>query len=285
VPTLFTRRAILQSSAALGVPAAVQAASGLGRFSFWVFGLLRPSRLIIEPAGSSRLHLRGPDGERIIEPGRTQLIDANSVPLSVTGPDDTPVHFFLEVPGLLRRLYCGGLHVDWRNGQLVPVISMQPELAVNSIVGAELPLLRSSANALTAQSVVVRSFLAGITAPRHANAFFCDTTHCQFLRSPAPPDGDIARAVDRTRGVVLTIAGTILPASYSAACGGVTEKGERDGFAYQSVRCAVCRERHLSRRGHGWGLCQEGAMGLASRGEHWRTILSEYFPSASLSQA
>lgn len=204
------------------------------------------------------------------------------MPVQVSGPYESATHFAMEADGVRRRAFYGILRVDWHNDELIPVVSMPADTAVNAIVGAELPLLRAPSDALLAQSVVARSFLLGTRAPRHAEAFFCDTTHCQFLRSPAPPGTAVARATDQTRGLVLSVDGVAFPAGYSAACGGSTEGGERDGHRYQTVACSICREQHLARRGHGWGLCQEGAMGLAKRGMNWREILAQYFPGAKL---
>jgi peptidoglycan hydrolase-like amidase len=221
----------------------------------------------------------------ILEPGRTLLVSHESVPLRCTGPDGAPVNFALEVPGVLRRSYFGTLAIEWQSGVLVAVLSMGRETAVNSITGAELPIARAGNHALMAQAVVARSFLTATLAPRHSEAFFCDTTHCQFLRSPAPPSSAVARAVAETKGVVLFSRDAVLTAYYSAACGGFTEGGLRDGHLYQRVSCETCRRFSLSRRGHGWGLCQEGAIDLSRRGYSWPDILTTYFPDASLSSA
>jgi stage II sporulation protein D len=35
-------------------------------------------------------------------------------------------------------------------------------------------------------------------------------------------------------------------------------------------------------RGHGAGLCQWGAAGLARAGQGWRAILARYYPGAEL---
>jgi peptidoglycan hydrolase-like amidase len=71
-----------------------------------------------------------------------------------------------------------------------------------------------------------------------------------------------------------------MPARFSAACGGQTEAGLESGQQYISVQCEVCRQKGTARRGHGWGLCQEGAMRLAQDGLTWRAILAKYYPNA-----
>jgi len=110
----------------------------------------------------------------------------------VTARDGSPVPFELAVPGKLRRVYRGRLTLTAHNGVLLAVVSMDRETAVASIVAAEMPA-SAPLEALKAQAVVARSFL--VAGGRHVGYDFCDTTHCQFLRSrplsvrrlPAPP--------------------------------------------------------------------------------------------------
>ena len=58
-----------------------------------------------------------------------------------------------------------------------------------------------------------------------------------------------------------------------------------DGYPYFSVDCAYCVRRHAAgdRNGHGVGLCQEGAAGMAGeRGASFADILQHYFPGTTL---
>lgn len=278
----LTRREALQAFGALALCHSVQGHSICNMFSFWVFGLLRPKQLRIWATGGSRLHYASNQETSILEPGRTLLVSRESAPLCCAGPEGAPVNFDLELPGVLRRFYYGVLSVEWQNGVLVPVVSMDKETAVSSIIGAELPAARAGSSALMAQAVVARSFLTATSAPRHREAFFCDTTHCQFLRSPVSSEGSVGLAVAGTKGITLSSRDATVMAYYSAACGGLTESGVRDGFFYQHVSCNTCRRLHLNRRGHGWGLCQEGAIDLARRGCPWSDILGIYFPGTAL---
>ena len=95
--------------------------------------------------------------------------------------------FRLTVPGKIHRVYRGRLTIDSaaRNGELLAVVSMDRETAVASIVAAEMAE-SSPMEALKAQAVATRSFLAA--GARHQDFDFCDTTHCQFLKSPPPLD-------------------------------------------------------------------------------------------------
>jgi stage II sporulation protein D len=280
------------------------------------------------------------------EPGRRQLIFRASGGQVVAGSrssgswtaaarDGAATNFWLTVPGKFRRSYSGRLTVHAENGELVAVVSMDRETAVASIVAAE---MNESARleALKAQAVATRSFLAA--GARHPNFDFCDTTHCQFLKSPPPATGRVWSAVQATRGLVLQYRGKALAALYSSRCGGRTrsmrdvgmEPGE--AYPYYAVRCSTCQRHPLTWKsrigsrqspqpgdegkrieqarqwgwsaipgsdftaaadqggwlleghsvGHGVGMCQFGAAGMAATGAGFREILALYYPNTVL---
>jgi stage II sporulation protein D len=101
--------------------------------------------------------------------------------------------------------------------------------------------------ALKAQAVATRSFFVAGKG-RHHSFDFCDTTHCQFLRSPPGPATAAFQAAAATRGLVLVYKDRVFAAMYSASCGGRThtlaELGLPDhGYPYFAVTCNYCR-RH-----------------------------------------
>ena len=334
----------------LSVLAAASAAKAQQEVRMGVLGLFHPRELVLEQedgqvlsvaaeAASSRLVLNG-------EPGRRQLIFRASGGQVVAGSrssgswtaaarDGAATNFWLTVPGKFRRSYSGRLTVHAENGELVAVVSMDRETAVASIVAAE---MNESARleALKAQAVATRSFLAA--GARHPNFDFCDTTHCQFLKSPPPATGRVWSAVQATRGLVLQYRGKALAALYSSRCGGRTrsmrdvgmEPGE--AYPYYAVRCSTCQRHPLTWKsrigsrqspqpgdegkrieqarqwgwsaipgsdftaaadqggwlleghsvGHGVGMCQFGAAGMAATGAGFREILALYYPNTVL---
>jgi stage II sporulation protein D len=150
--------------------------------------------------------------------------------------------FILSVPGRIRREYRGTLEVGVRDAKLLPVVIMDLEVAVASAVAAESPA-GAPLEALKAQAIVTRSYYLG--ARRHSDFDFCDTTHCQFLRGPAQVDSPVMIAAASTRGLVLTYRGKVVPALFSASCGGRTRSlGEVGlspcGYPYFSVACRYC---------------------------------------------
>jgi peptidoglycan hydrolase-like amidase len=273
VAAVITRRHLLS-----GALASFAAPDAERVYSFWVFGLLKPATLNIYPQANARLHCRSARGSTIVEGKRAVPIDSTSTPFFVNGPNGTPVQFLLEVPGVIRRCYFGTLAIHSRGGFLRPVVTMDREIAVSSIAGAELPARATPLAALAAQAIAARSFLCAARNSRHIDAQFCDTTHCQFLRSPAAPGSLVEQATQATERLVLSNESSVIPAHYSAACGGHTDSAELDHYRYQAVICEPCRRDHIARRGHGLGLCQTGAIGLAREGWNWRDIAAKYYP-------
>jgi stage II sporulation protein D len=320
---------------------------------FGVLGLFHPWELALEPesgqvlsvaaqgaAGNPALALNGEPGHRRIvfraEGDRVVAGSRSAGSWIASARDGGAVAFRLIVPGKLHRIYWGRLNLQARNGELLAVISMDRETAVASIVAAEL-VESAPMEALKAQAVATRSFLAA--GRRHIDFDFCDTTHCQFLKSPPPLISRVASAVQATRGLVIAYNGKPLAAMYSSRCGGQTrslrdvgmEPG--DAYPYYAVHCAWCqqhpftwqsrigssgqapqpgdeRKRIAQARqwswgaipgsdfaatedgagwrleghslGHGVGMCQSGAAGMAASGASFREILSHYYPNTLL---
>jgi peptidoglycan hydrolase-like amidase len=207
----------------------------------------------------------------------------------VTGPTGKSADLELRVPGRIVRWFHGRLDVTAVDDELVPVVSMDLETAVASVVAAE-QIRSAPPEALKAQAVAARSFFAA-AGRRHRGFDFCDTTHCQFIREPPAADHPAAHAARATAGLVLTFRGAPIEAFYSASCGGRTRTladaglQAADGYPYFSVDCAYCVRRHTDgdRNGHGVGLCQEGAAGMATeRGASFVDILQHYYPGTTL---
>ncbi len=281
-PYPVSRRTFVGSAVSLlshRVLLAAEAAS----VSVRVLKLLHPTLLTIEPASSARIDVATPQQLFALEGKRTIHIDAGKTPASVSSPSGEAARFTLVIPGIIRRSYEGSLHITADGRLLIPVVTMTRETAVSSITGAEIPQSGSLFAALAAQAIVARSFLSA-AGKRHAEADFCDTTHCQFLRSPAIPGSAVALAALQTAALVLSASGQTIAARYSAACGGHTDAGEESGYLYQRVRCEVCLRQHTPRAGHGHGLCQRGTIGLAEAGWAYQKILDKYFPGTQIAR-
>jgi stage II sporulation protein D len=320
---------------------------------FGVLGLFHPKELILESEGGQVLSVAAQDAAPIPalvlngEPGHRQVVfraegshvvagSHSAVSWMVTARDGGVASFRLIVPGKIHRVYQGRLYLLTRNGELLAVAGMDRETAVASIVAAE---MNESApmEALKAQAVATRSFLAA--GRRHLGFDFCDTTHCQFLKSPPPSTSRVSQAVEATRGLILAYRGKPLAAMYSSRCGGQTrslrDAGMEPGdeYPYYAVPCAWCRRNPFTWQGrvgksgqapvpgnerkriaearqwgwsaipgsnftatedsagwrleghsvgHGVGMCQFGAAGMAAAGASFRQILSHYYPNTLL---
>jgi stage II sporulation protein D len=156
--------------------------------------------------------------------------------------------FWLSVPNKIRRRYLGTLEITAVHDTLVPVIGMELEIAVASVVAAE-SAPGTPLEALKAQAVAARSYMVAATG-RHSGFDFCDTTHCQFLRQAPGPESAANRATKATEGLVLAYQGNIIPAMYSASCGGRTRTLQdvgvnSRGYPYFAVECPYC-QKHSS---------------------------------------
>lgn len=322
-----------------------------GAVRIGVLGLFRPGELTVRPASHSVLVIKS-DGQGIVlQDGKeahlriaSRQVECRSGEYSFTasvirgeGRQGGPAEFILSVPGRISREYRGSLEVGARDGKLLPVVTVDLEVAVASAVAAESPP-SAPPEALKAQAVVTRSYyLAG---SRHAGFDFCDTTHCQFLREPPPADSPALMATAGTRGLVLTYREEVIHALFSASCGGRTrslaEAGlNPQGYPYYPVICEYClryaprwnttldpenarfllsgppteaRRLRINRKlgwstipgnnyaleeagecviirgngqGHGIGLCQLGASGMAAQGSTFLEILNHYYPNSS----
>ncbi|MEQ1945865.1 MAG: SpoIID/LytB domain-containing protein [Bryobacteraceae bacterium] len=243
-----------------------------------VFGSFHPKVLELRPAAGTVLHVQDRGQSKILQGMETLKITG---PLYVSGGNGEPVRFSLAVPGVVRREYAGRLTVKKRGVELIPIVEMSRETAVTSILAGEgadaLPL-----EARKAQAIAARSYLAAVHG-RHEGFDFCDTTHCQKLNGASAAASVAARAVRDTREVVLMYRGTIVPALYTANCGGRT-KTPIDagwmvaGYPYFPVACPLKGDG----AGHGIGLCQLGAQSMAQRGATFDQILSHFFPHTTL---
>ncbi|HUL16688.1 MAG TPA: SpoIID/LytB domain-containing protein [Terriglobales bacterium] len=245
--------------------------------------------------------------------------------------------FFLSVPGRVNRRYRGTLSITVKDGELSPVVAMDLETAVASVVQAE-SRPHTPDEALKSQAVVTRSyFVAG--KGRHESFDFCDLAHCQVMRDDPAQGSPAVHAAEETAGLVLAYQGKPIAAMFTRSCGGRTRTPSElgmpvNGYPYFSVVCDYCHTspfrwtRKLSRedaalliakgeagrlavdrrlgwnavpsnnftarpegdemilegtgQGHGIGLCQRGAMDMATRGADFRQILDHYFPNATL---
>ncbi len=213
-------------------------------------------------------------GEGIVVQFRDQSVRASAI--HVAGRSGSAGTFLLAVPGKISRHYRGVLDVKVVSDTLIPIVSMDLEAAVASVVAAESDA-DAPLEALKAQSVATRSYLVA-ARDRHRDFDFCDTTHCQFLREPPAPSSSAFRATLATRGLVLSYRGQPVAAMFTRSCGGRTHTPEEVGmthraYPYYAVVCDYCRRspprwiRYLS---------QADAVGLEEMREASRLVVDRH---------
>ena len=227
-----------------------------------VFGLFHPQALVLRPLPGQQLSICGADGAtpilltnaadtsitregnrfRVDSAGKSSLSEHLRFCSSNSGVSD----FTLSVPGKIQRRFRGQLEVLTEGPSLVPVVEMDLETAVASIVAAESPA-HAPLEALKAQAVVTRSYLVA-NRNRHHNYDFCDTTHCQFLRDPPATNSPAFRATLESKGLVLTYKDVTVGAMFTASCGGKTRTladvgmdSDEGLYPYYAVVCDHCQ--------------------------------------------
>jgi peptidoglycan hydrolase-like amidase len=336
----------------LGFPPLAQSQPSTVRIG--VLGIFHPRELTIaaDPTGelmiaggSQRIFLQQGSScslLRVRSAGEYVLLSCGSLEirggeLHASGRNQQSAGIVVTLPGKIKRRYVGVLDLKAKNGELFPIITMDLETAVASVVQAE-TTPGTPLEALKAQAIVSRSyFVSG--GGRHSEFDFCDLTHCQFLRELPGFDSPAANAAASTQGLLLTYEDKPVAAMFTRSCGGRTRTPEeirvsQNGYPYFSVRCDYCYNnpvrwtRKVSRedeellklrgengrlaigrrlgwnavpsnnftaqeaggevtlsgvgQGHGLGLCQRGARGMAESDSDFRAILDHYFPNTRL---
>lgn len=90
--------------------------------------------------------------------------------------------------------------------------------------------------ALKALAVIMRTkALKNLSSRPHSNAFdMCDSGHCLVYPGIQSESSEATAAVDATRGEVLFSGAAPADISFHEACGGTTEEGVSDGWAFPS---------------------------------------------------
>lgn len=256
-----------------------------------VLGLFHPHEITLSAVNGEALIVTAGQSEFALEPGpraETARIEVSqsglllehqgrsicATEVFVAGRDRRSAHFLLGILGKISRKYQGTLAVRRIDGEVAPIVTMDLETAVASVVAAEsepaAPL-----EALKAQAIVTRSyFLAG--KGRHRDFDFCDATHCQFLREPPLPGSPAAVATLATRGLVLLFDEKPVAAMFTRSCGGHTqtpaELGMQPGsYPYYPVLCDVCYKSPVrwTRR-----ISEQDAAQLLGKGEAGRLMVN-----------
>jgi len=272
----------------LGFPLLAQSQTRTVRIG--VLGIFHPHELTIaaDPtgeliivAGGQRIFLQQGSNcnlLRVRSAGDNLLLNCSSGEIRIgelhaSGRNQQSAGIVVTLPGKIKRRYLGLLELKAKHGELLPIITMDLETAVASVIQAE-TTPGTPMEALKAQAIVSRSyFVSG--GGRHTDFDFCDLTHCQFLREPPASDSPAANAATSTHGLVLTYEEKPVAAMFTRSCGGRTRTPEdirvsQNGYPYFSVRCDFCYNNPVR-----WTrkVSREDAALLRLRGENGRLAI------------
>ena len=226
-----------------------------------VLGLFHPLELVVSAVSGHALVLKSEDTSIILENSSVRSaairmersglmvcagksgLRAESV--TITGGNGGAEDFILEIPGKIKRRYHGTIKILPSATNLLALVTMDLETAVASVVAAEGESY-TPPEALKAYAIAARSYLVAGRA-RHRGFDFCDTTHCQFLRTPPASTSSAATAAQVTRGLVLAYKDRPFAAMYTRSCSGQTRTPAQVGlgfaaYPYYSVVCVHCRQ-------------------------------------------
>jgi len=229
-----------------------------------VLGLFHARELVVSVPVGHALILQAGEQNMILEDSElssaTVRIDGSDLVVSwakqelrvadvrAAGRANQPEDFILEIPNKIKRRYHGSLAIRASAGSLLSLVTLDLETAVGSVVAAE-SAPDTPIEALRAYAIAARSyFVAG--RGRHRTFDFCDTTHCQFLRTPPPASNPVAQAAAATRGLVLAYQSRPFAAMYTRSCSGRTRTAAQvklpaAAYPYYSVECEHCRQHPM----------------------------------------
>ncbi len=185
------------------------------------------------------MELRASGDSLLILYGRAQI---RAQEVRAAGRNQQATEFVLTIPGQVQRWYEGILSVKAKKGEIIPVVEMDLETAVASVVQAE-SMPDTPLEALKAQAIVSRSYLVAGHG-RHADFDFCDLTHCQFLRQPPATESPAVPATAATQRLVLAYDHAPIVAMFTRSWGTtrvpMVGDSSSTGYPYCAVRCEVC---------------------------------------------
>ena len=161
-----------------------------------------------------------------------------------------------------QQHYLGDVSLLKGQREWLPVVSLDLETYVASVVGAEMPS-QWHQEALKAQAVAARSYaLAHLARPATTTYHLGDTTRWQVFSGETSTTQASRSAAWETRGLILSYDGGIVESLYAS-------------------------NAHVSAEAHGHlgaSMSQTGAQQLAKEGHPFNAILGQYYAGASLAR-
>ncbi len=188
----------------------------------------------------------------------------------VVRPDKTG---FVSVKG---KWYRGKLMIKNVSGKLTVINDVELEDYLRGVVPSEMPASWEF-EALKAQAIAARSYaLANLGKQAKYGYDLKDNTEDQAYGGASSETNRTNRAIEETKGLVLTYDMKIIPAYYSASAGGMTNTNAW-GSNLPYLHSVFSFDDNVKKNGHGVGMSQHGANNLAKQGYNAYQILQYFY--------
>jgi len=176
------------------------------------------------------------------------------------------------------RWYRGNLVVNAKDGKVTVINDIDMENYLLGVVPSEMPS-KWNIEAHKAQAIAARSYaIANMGKRKSAGYDLKDTPEDQAYGGASAEYPRTTRAVQETKGIVITYNKKIIPAYYHASSGGHTvNSGDVWNSDLPYLRAVPSFDGQFSKNGHGVGMSQQGANNLASKGYNAYQILTYFY--------
>ena len=177
-----------------------------------------------------------------------------------------------------NKWYRGNLMIQNKGGKLTVINNLGIEEYLQGVVPAEMPS-GWELEAHKAQAVAARSYAVANLGKRASLGFdLKDTPEDQAYGGASAETSRTNKAVEETKGIVLTYDMKVITAYYSASAGGKSvTASDVWGGNLPYLRSVPSFDDDVKKNGHGVGMSQHGANNLAKQGYNAYQILQYFY--------
>lgn len=182
-----------------------------------------------------------------------------------------------------KKWYRGYLIIQNYNGKLTVINDVDLENYLKGVIPSEMPT-SWDVEAHKAQAIAARSYALANLGKRAARGYdLNDTPSDQAYGGASAENRGTTKAVNDTKGIVLTHNQRIISAFYTASAGGKTKTTSwSSNVPY--LRSVPSFDSGVAKKGHGVGMSQHGANNLAKQGYNAYQILKYFYKDVSFAR-
>ncbi len=182
-----------------------------------------------------------------------------------------------------KKWYRGNLIIQNRNGRLTVINDIDLENYLKGVIPSEMPA-SWDVEAHKAQAIAARSYALANLGKRASKGYDLeDTPNDQAYGGASAEKRGTTKAVNDTRGIVLTHNEKIISAFYTASAGGKTKTSNWGGNV-PYLRSVPSYDAEVGKKGHGVGMSQYGANHLAKQGYNAYQILKYFYKDVNFAR-